>query len=115
MSTDSFPSVDGQSPSLTAAVQVGAGATRVRLAGELDLATEDGLPDLVRGLDGNGSHEVVLDLTDLTFCDACGLRALLNARRVVQAAGGRLILTGVPPLTRRLLAVTCLSEVFDLR
>ncbi|MGZ4639735.1 MAG: STAS domain-containing protein [Actinomycetes bacterium] len=114
MSTDSSRPVAGESASLTAAVQADADAIRVRLTGELDLATAEQLPDLVRRLDGNGSHDVVLDLSDLTFCDACGLRALLRAHRAVRAGGGRLTLIGVPPLTRHLLAVTGLSEAFDL-
>lgn len=55
------------------------GICRVVVAGELDLATA---PELVRVLDGveAGTTPVQIDLSDVSFIDATGLRALLRAQ-----------------------------------
>lgn len=62
----------------------------IGLIGELDRGTAGGLTfELDRpGLTDNGW--LVLDLSALTFIDAAGLRAVLDASRRVTARGGRL-------------------------
>ncbi|WP_412516354.1 STAS domain-containing protein [Actinomadura madurae] len=52
----------------------GAGATRVTIAGELDIATAaDFGIELARLIDDRGPH-VLIDTSALTFCDARGSR-----------------------------------------
>jgi anti-anti-sigma factor len=87
---------------------------RVRLAGELDIATEDQFAALVGSLDRDGYHRLIVDLAEVQLCDARGLAALLSAHDLLEAAGGHLTLTGVPPLTREMLVITDLIDVFDL-
>jgi anti-anti-sigma factor len=50
---------------------------KVTVAGELDIATA---PDLNRQLARHLADVVVVDLSDVTFIDGCGLHALLDAR-----------------------------------
>ena len=68
-------------------------------AGEEALATT---PEVVR-----------LDLSDLSFCDARGLAALLRACHRIHSAQRRLLVIGVPEHVRRLLAITGLPDPLD--
>lgn len=65
----------------------------VRVQGELDLA---GCPDLdlaLREAEQTQAGRIILDLEELTFIDAAGLGALLNASRRSASNGNRLQLT----------------------
>jgi anti-anti-sigma factor len=55
------------------------GYALVRLIGELDLQTAPDLSQLVSSLDP-GHDFVAVDLSDLTFIDSRGIRALMSAR-----------------------------------
>ncbi len=63
------------------------GAHAVAVRGELDIQTA---PDLTARLHVHRGEAVVVDLTDLRFCDSCGLRALMCERREAEIAGGTL-------------------------
>jgi anti-sigma B factor antagonist len=66
-----------------------AGVRVIAVAGELDIATA---PDLCARLDATRSTRrprLLVDLTDVGFCDSTGLRALLGAASEVRAHGGR--------------------------
>ena len=98
-------------PTLTTEVVAGA-AQVVRVAGELDLSTA---ARLCRAIDAAAAARwrprVTIDLTELTFCDSTGLRALIGAVREVEVRGGRaaLVLTSGGTLDR-LLQLTGLDE-----
>jgi len=86
----------------------------LRLIGEMDLVTAPHLVESVRSLRGPDMQHVRLDLTQLTFVDAAGLRALVQARMLVHGRGGQLTLRGARPLLRRMLEITELNTAFDL-
>jgi anti-anti-sigma factor len=88
--------------------------TRIRLAGELDLATVDQLSRLVAELAAGGQSDLILDLGDLTLCDASGIAVLVAAHDQMELRGGRLTLSDVPPLTREVLRLTGLNVVLGL-
>lgn len=67
-----------------------AGATRVTVAGELDVATAPRLEDVLRLAEAD-SDAVVVDLRRVEFIDAAGARVLLTADRRRRRAGGRLL------------------------
>jgi anti-sigma B factor antagonist len=98
--------------SLSLTVERRRGLRVVDARGELDL---DSAPTLCAALrDGarrcDGEH-VIADLTNVGFCDSTGLKALLDAAREVEIAGGRLIAV-VPEdgPVRRTLALTGAEE-----
>jgi anti-anti-sigma factor len=90
------------------------GASRARFVGELDIATVPQLDRLIDALAARPGGDLTVDLSDLTFIDCAGLRALLEIREAVCDVGGTLILTGVSAFTRRLLRITELDEVFEI-
>ncbi|MDP9399836.1 MAG: STAS domain-containing protein [Actinomycetota bacterium] len=60
-------------------------ATRVEVAGELDLSTGGELQDAVRRAVDEGRERLLVDLGGVTFIDSAGLGALLGAARTARA------------------------------
>jgi anti-anti-sigma factor len=76
---------------------------RVKVAGELDLASAPGLEELLRR-ELSAGGQVVLDLSGLEFMDCSGLHAILSATRHARRNGGQLKRTAaLPKQARRLL------------
>jgi stage II sporulation protein AA (anti-sigma F factor antagonist) len=97
-------------------VQVAANGDRdvvVRVAGEIDLATTSYLESAFKSLPPTAAN-VVLDLAELTFIDAAGLRVAVRAQQRLTARGGSLRLRAPRPLVLRVLAATGLSEEFTI-
>jgi anti-sigma B factor antagonist len=65
------------------------------VSGELDLAAAVPFCALVDSSRSAGHRRLLLDLTDLEFCDSRGLRALIRAVDEVHASAGRVAV--VPP------------------
>jgi anti-sigma B factor antagonist len=89
--------------------------TLVRLIGELDLATSPRTEtDLLRLIQEGLGRRLVLDLSQLTFLDSTGLRALWRTRQHAQLAGAQLYLSAASDPVMRVLKVTKLDRVFRL-
>jgi anti-sigma B factor antagonist len=82
----------------------------VPVRGELDLATADGLAAQGRAAIARRIWLLLLDLTGLSFCDACGLSALVKIANHADAAGCRYGLIGPQPQVARLLRITGLDQ-----
>ena len=89
-------------------------SARVRVAGELDLATVPRLRAELTALLEGGRHELDLDLDGMTFCDVAGLTALLRAHTRAVHAGGRLVVHGSCPPLRLMLQVLRPPAVFAM-
>ncbi|MGW2370977.1 STAS domain-containing protein [Kitasatospora sp. NPDC001683] len=81
------------------------------LEGELDIATAPLLLDAVIRALAARPGQLVLDVEALTFCDAAGVRALLQARRACRVHHAEFRLTGVRPRFRRILALLRLTDL----
>jgi anti-sigma B factor antagonist len=60
----------------------------IRLMGELDLDTVGRSRGSLETAVANADLPIVVDLSDLTFCDSSGVRALLALHRMAAASGG---------------------------
>lgn len=92
----------------------GAGSSRravIAPSGELDERTAGGLRARAEELITQGRPDLVLDLSGVTFCDVCGLSALIGIRRRALEAGGSLLLASVPAVLDKLLERTGLDSV----
>lgn len=87
----------------------------VRLKGELDHHTADGLKQRLEDtlLRGRATH-VVLNLSELAFMDSSGLGVILGRYKTVTARGGKLIICGVNPAVRRLFELSGLLKIVAL-
>lgn len=91
-------------------------AVVVRATGELDY---DYAPTFRRELTGFWStapapSALVLDLTELTFCDSTGLAELLWMLHRSRETGTRLVLVGANRTLRHMLTTTGLLSFFEL-
>lgn len=76
----------------------------VHLDGKLDGATRAPLARTFARLLRAGHPTIVVDVTDLAFCDSSGLWTLLTGRRQAEKRGGAMRLVGVHGPLARLLA-----------
>lgn len=83
----------------------------VRLSGELDISTAGELTGVLDELAAAGARRIVVDLTDLTFCDSTGIAAFVRGDNRAAARGGWLRVTGATGRVHRVLQVTGLAEV----
>lgn len=85
-----------------------AGQAVVALAGELDMSGACQVVALVAAA-AAGASWLIVDLTDLTFSDCAGARALTAAALRTRLAGGDLVLAAPRPAVLRLLDLTGLT------
>jgi anti-sigma B factor antagonist len=86
------------------------GFARLFVRGELDLVTAPVLEAALASLERR-SDPIVVDLGDLSFMDASGLRALAGAWRRASEKGRPLTFTQCPPMVRRLLEMTGMADM----
>jgi anti-anti-sigma factor len=88
------------------------GSIVLRVAGELDLATISVLRDALESVPEIGVDRVVLDVTQLEFISAAGVRVALGAQRRLARHGGQLVLRGPNPLLMRVLQAADVDHEF---
>jgi anti-sigma B factor antagonist len=86
-------------------------SARVALCGELDLVTLPAVRDQILGLIADGCRSLVIDLTEVRFCDSSGLGVFVGAHRRLRAVDGDLELVGTRPNLQRLFEVSGLDQV----
>jgi anti-sigma B factor antagonist len=88
--------------------------TRVELRGELDALTAGRCGEFLLALLDEHPPTIVLDLSELSFCDAGGLSTFVRLANRADALGGGVTLTGVRSLLARQLRVTGLDRRFPI-
>jgi anti-anti-sigma factor len=81
------------------------------LVGELDIAGVPEVRSRLMALKG----DLTIDCSALTFIDAAGIAVLLGLHRHHERRGSRLVLVDPSPSVVRLLALTKLRTVFNVR
>src|SRR3954466_14159751 len=94
--------------------ELDAGAVRIALRGELDLAHAYTFDEELRRVEEARPACVILDLRELDFFDSSGLARLLAARRRARKAGHRLLLVRGSAAIQRLFALSAVDEVFEM-
>ena len=86
------------------------GQTTVTFAGELDYASADPAYGYVRDVIDARSGRILLDMGDLSFCDAAGLGVLARMGRHAGQAGSSLHLVAPPPQLLKIIRITGLQD-----
>ncbi|MFD7654289.1 STAS domain-containing protein [Actinosynnema sp. NPDC059797] len=87
--------------------------TVVAVTGELDFGTTPRLLEVAEPLAAAGGP-LVLDLSDLTFCDSSALSALVRLHKATRAAGGALCLAALRPQVKAAITMTSLDQLFTI-
>ncbi|MEU6023772.1 MULTISPECIES: STAS domain-containing protein [unclassified Micromonospora] len=87
------------------------GPARLCLAGELDMSSAPELNEAIDRLAAAGQRRLLVDLSDLTFCDSTGIAVFVRGDNRAAAQGGWLRITGARGRVERVLKVTGLADV----
>lgn len=82
------------------------GGVRVRLEGELDIATAPRADEALRGAEDGAPPVIAADLAGLSFMDSTGLRLIVAAAGRAHAAGRRFVVVRGPDAVHRVLELT---------
>ncbi|BCJ43352.1 hypothetical protein GCM10010168_43390 [Actinoplanes ianthinogenes] len=86
----------------------------LHLKGELDADTTDQLRTALAGLLERPVPRIVVDLTELKFCDSIGLSTFVISKEVITARGGWLSFAAANPFLTRLLETVGLNRYFAI-
>ncbi len=115
MPVSPLPITAAQLPAFRVCVDFGVGRiVVVGVSGELDVVTAPQLDSLLAVLVGQAGTDIVIDFSDLEFMDANGLRVIARAATQLRPTGRRLTLRSVPPMARRILALTGVGGLVDI-
>jgi anti-anti-sigma factor len=87
---------------------------RLRLAGELDVATAPLAEDALRTAEAREPATLAIDLAGLTFMDSTGLRLVMAADTRAREAGRRLVVVRGPDAVQRVFELTGVDERIEL-
>ena len=111
-SGDTMAVIDlAQALELAYAVAADGNAT-VRVRGELDIATADQAYAYLRDVVDSQDGPVLMNLSELTFCDAAGLGVLARVAGHARRSGRSLKLTAARPGLVRIMHITGMDEAF---
>jgi anti-sigma B factor antagonist len=88
------------------------GCTVVAVVGELDIFTAPGLGEAISALLQDGSHDLVIDLTGVSFLDSTGLGVLVAGLKKVREHDGSLELVCHQERLLKIFRMTGLMNVF---
>ena len=86
----------------------------LHLTGELDADTAETLRAALDDLVSRPAPRIVVDLSDLRFCDSMGLSALITAYMMATSAGGWVRLAGPNAFLRKLVQTVGLTRYMAL-
>jgi anti-anti-sigma factor len=84
-----------------------------RISGEMDYVTVPGLGEQISEVLAGSAGFVVLDLSDVSFCDSAGLNLLLRASKWAATRDVELVLACVPAPLLRILEMTGADQVLQ--
>lgn len=87
----------------------------IKLSGEADLTTVEGLNDVLNSQIRTGVPVLTLDLAELRFADSATIAALVRAARAMSDQGGRLELIRPQPTVARVLTLMGVDQVITVR
>jgi anti-sigma B factor antagonist len=86
----------------------------LHLRGELDSDTASQLQETLAYLLERPVPRIVVDVTDLKFCDSVGLSSFVTSKQVIDARGGWLSFAGANPFLVQLMETIGLSRYFAI-
>ncbi len=85
------------------------------LAEKLDTKIAPELKSELVLIAGNGEKNMIMDLEHCQYCDSSGLSAILVANRLCKNSNGTFVLTGLQENVERLISISQLDTVLNIR
>ena len=85
------------------------------ISGDLDLVTVDQFAAAIDEALSTEPHEVVLDLAGVSFIDSAGIKGMVKLANRCRSMGASLTTINASAQARRVLELTKLADMFDLR
>jgi anti-anti-sigma factor len=101
-------------PQLDIELSQASGWSLIKAAGEIDLASVGQLEEAVEATLASGARQVAIDLTDITFLDSTGLRALISAHTRLEETEGQLAVIIVGGPVERLFDITGMTSTLHI-
>lgn len=86
----------------------------LEIKGEVDAYTSQDLNKTLADVLGDGYHQIVVELSQMTFISSAGIRALLYAQREAVQLGGEVRLVGPTDQVRRIFEIAGFFELFQI-
>jgi anti-anti-sigma factor len=99
---------------LEVTTQASGGRVTVSLKGELDLSSVGKVEDELKRVEADEPTLLVLDLSQLSFLDSTGLRAVVTADERARTNGRRLVVVRGSDAVQRVFAITRLEERLEM-
>jgi anti-anti-sigma factor len=99
---------------LEVTTQDSGGHVTVSLKGELDLSSVGKVEEELERVEADEPSLLVLDLSQLSFLDSTGLRAVVTADERARSNGRRLVIVRGPDAVQRVFAITRLEERLEM-
>lgn len=80
----------------------------------LDIQISTQLKSELVQLNGNLEKNIVLDLSNCSYCDSSGLSAILVANRLCKNSNGTFVLCGLQEVVSRLISISQLESVLNI-
>jgi anti-anti-sigma factor len=90
------------------------GKVTISLKGELDLSSVGKVQEALHRVEADGPAVLVLDLSNLTFLDSTGLRAVVTADERAREDGRRFVIVRGPEAVQRVFSITRLEERLEI-
>ena len=90
------------------------GRAVVRVRGEIDLYTAPQLWETLDAAIADTPHELVIDLSDVTFLDSSGLAVLVRAHKRLRPIAGSVVIRGAAEQVYMTLDVTKLTSLLTV-
>lgn len=108
--------LDARDRAFSVRTEHGEAVQRVRVLGDMDLAVVGELDTEMRRAEASDATRIELDLNQLEFLDASGIRLLLDLDRRSRSSGRRLrIRPATSPQVRRVLELTGVAEQLPIQ
>lgn len=86
----------------------------VGVNGRLDQQQTPDLEQRLRDMLGSGHNRLIIDLTQVTYINSGGLRALVTGWRETQQQNGRFVLCGLGPRLQEIFEMVGFDQVFQI-
>jgi anti-sigma B factor antagonist len=84
----------------------------VALRGEMDMNNAPALRRAVEGRAGAASCDLIVELSQLTFMDSCGITELVKLSKALDTEGGMIVLAAPTAPVARVFGIVKLGDVF---